>query len=237
MMVAVLGESAQAQTAARGNGVDILSGFSGLWIPGRTYDTGRPRPSGRPSCCATSRSSPTGPRADPRSGDRRLLRRPPQPELQRHRRPRTAGAGLPGGIGATTTIPAFDASTARVQYNDQGTGAGVTTAPLGKVVQLVNAFRNNASTSPAKDAYSYWRPWRQSLNGQSLNFVVPSSLVPEKGSNRPRRRLPERPHQRRLPLGHGAGLRGPSAVPGIADPRERTRRQSHRGGHALAHPT
>ncbi|URD37851.1 phosphatase PAP2 family protein [Methylobacterium tardum] len=37
--------------------------------------------------------------ADPRAGDRRLLRRPPQPELQRHRRPRAADPGLSGGIG------------------------------------------------------------------------------------------------------------------------------------------
>ncbi|MCJ2084429.1 autotransporter-associated beta strand repeat-containing protein, partial [Methylobacterium sp. E-005] len=183
MMVAILGSGAQAQTA-RGNGVDILSGFGRLWIPGRTYDTGKATALGAPILLRNIQI--VADRARERTRDQEIAAYYDDRRNQSYSVIDGLGPLTPAylaGSGATTTIPAFDASTARVQYNDQGTGAGVTTAPLGKVVQLVNAFRNNASTSPAKDAYSYWRPWRQSLSGQSLGWVVPASLVPEKGSN------------------------------------------------------
>ncbi|KNY24569.1 autotransporter domain-containing protein [Methylobacterium sp. ARG-1] len=184
MMVAVLGSGAQAQTVSSGNGVDILSGFSRLWIPGRTYDTGKATALGAPILLRNIQI--VADRARERTRDQEIAAYYDDRRNQSYSVIDGLGPlaqAYRAGSGATTTIPAFDASTARVQYNDQGTGAGVTTSPLGKVVQLVNAFRNNASTSPAKDAYSYWRPWRQSLNGQSLAFVVPASLVPEKGAN------------------------------------------------------
>ena len=183
MMVAILGSGAQAQTAG-GNGVDILSGFGRIWVPGRTYDTGAPTALGAPLLLRNIQI--VADRARERTRDQEIAayyddRRNQSYSVIDGLGPLTRA--YLAGSGATTTIPAFDATTARVQYTDQGTGAGVTTSPLGQVVQLVNAFRNNASTSPAKDAYSYWRPWRQSLNGQSLGWVVPASLVPEKGTN------------------------------------------------------
>jgi membrane-associated phospholipid phosphatase len=186
LMSASLGSAAQAQTSSlrAGNGVDVLSGFSRLWIPGRTYDTGSPTAVGAPLLLRNIQI------VAERARERSLAQEIAAYYDDRRNQSYSVIDGLGpltqaylAGSGATTTIPAFDATTSRVQYVDQGTGAGVTTAPLGKVVQLVNAFRTNASTTPAKDAYSYLRPWRQSLNGQSLGFVVPPSLVPEKGPN------------------------------------------------------
>ncbi|MDH3032633.1 autotransporter-associated beta strand repeat-containing protein, partial [Methylobacterium fujisawaense] len=181
LAVAMLGSGAQAQTPGAGNGVDILSGFGRIWIPGRTYDTGSPTALGAPLLLRNIQI------VAERARERTLAQEVAAYYDDRHNQSYSVIDGLGpltqaylAGSGATTTIPAFDATTSRVQYVDQGTGAGVTTSPLGKVVQLVNVFRTNASTSPAKDAYSYPRPWRQSLNGESLGFVVPPSLVPEK---------------------------------------------------------
>lgn len=179
LAVVLLGPGAQAQTA--GNGVDILSGFRRIWIPGRTYDTGSPTALGAPLLLRNIQI--VAERARERTGAQEIAayyddRRNQSYSVIDGLGPLTLA--YLAGSGATTTIPAFDATTSRVQYVDQGTGAGVTTSPLGKVVQLVNAFRTNASTGPAKDAYSYPRPWRQSLNGQGLGLVVPPSLGPEK---------------------------------------------------------
>ncbi|MFB0490840.1 outer membrane autotransporter protein [Methylobacterium sp. OAE515] len=181
LAVALLGSGAQAQTPGAGNGVDILSGFRRIWIPGRTYDTGSPTGLGAPLLLRNIQI--VAERARERTRAQEIAayyddRRNQSYSVIDGLGPLTQA--YLAGSGATTTIPAFDATTARVQYVDQGTGAGVATSPLGKVVQLVNAFRTNASTSPAKDAYSYPRPWRQSLDGQSLGFVVPPSLGPEK---------------------------------------------------------
>lgn len=179
LAVVLLGPGAQAQTA--GNGVDILSGFRRIWIPGRTYDTGSPTALGAPLLLRNIQI--VAERARERTGAQEIAayyddRRNQSYSVIDGLGPLTRA--YLAGSGATTTIPAFDATTSRVQYVDQGTGAGVTTSPLGKVVQLVNAFRTNASTGPAMDAYSYPRPWRQSLDGQSLGLVVPPSLGPEK---------------------------------------------------------
>ncbi|WP_419544785.1 autotransporter-associated beta strand repeat-containing protein [Methylobacterium oryzae] len=179
LAVVLLGPGAQAQTA--GNGVDILSGFRRIWIPGRTYDTGSPTALGAPLLLRNIQI--VAERARERTGAQEIAayyddRRNQSYSVIDGLGPLTQA--YLAGSGATTTIPAFDATTSRVQYVDQGTGAGVTTSPLGKVVQLVNAFRTNASTGPAKDAYSYPRPWRQSLDGQGLGLVVPPSLGPEK---------------------------------------------------------
>ncbi|MCJ2059740.1 phosphatase PAP2 family protein, partial [Methylobacterium sp. J-048] len=163
------------------NSVDVLSGFNRLWIPGPTYDTGSPTALGAPLLqrniqivAERARTRARAPEIAAYYDDRRNQSYSVIDGLGPLTRAYLAGSG------ATTTIPAFDATTSTVQYVDQGNGAGATTSALGKVVQLVNVLRNDASTTPAKNAYNYWRPWRQSLNGQSLDFVVPPSLVPEK---------------------------------------------------------
>jgi len=73
------------------------------------------------------------------------------------------------GAGSVTTISsAFDANTlAYTEYDDAGTGntGGSLTSALGDVAALVNNFRS-FSTTPAKNAYNYPRPFR--LNNSSV---------------------------------------------------------------------
>jgi len=73
------------------------------------------------------------------------------------------------GAQATTTIPtAFDANTLAVtEYDDAGSGdpGGLTTSTLGSLPTLIGALRS-ISTTPAKKAYNYARPWR--LNSSSV---------------------------------------------------------------------
>ncbi len=73
------------------------------------------------------------------------------------------------GADSVTTIPtAFDANTlAYTEYDDEGTGnaGGSLTSPLADVAALVNNFRS-FSTTPAKNAYNYPRPFR--MNGSSV---------------------------------------------------------------------
>ncbi|MCF5469514.1 autotransporter domain-containing protein, partial [Pseudomonas syringae] len=73
-------------------------------------------------------------------------------------------AAYKAGAGAFTTITQFDDSNKTVKYDDKGNGAGSSSSALGKVVDLVGAVRNDASTTPAKSHYLYPRPWRQSLD-------------------------------------------------------------------------
>jgi autotransporter-associated beta strand protein len=71
------------------------------------------------------------------------------------------------GADSLTTIPmAFDANTlADTEYDDSGTGnaSGSFTSPLASVVALVNNLRS-FSTTPAKNAYNYPRPFRLAAN-------------------------------------------------------------------------
>lgn len=65
------------------------------------------------------------------------------------------------GSGATTSITDVASDATTVKYTDSGTGAGDSSSSLGKVVDLVATMRGNyASTTPAKNYFSYPRPWR-----------------------------------------------------------------------------
>ncbi|MED4228561.1 acid phosphatase [Neobacillus cucumis] len=76
--------------------------------------------------------------------------------------------------GATTTINNVPADATTKKYDDQGNNAGSTTSSLGNIVSLVNTLRGNySSTSPAKNYFSYPRPFRWS----STSIIVPA-LVP-----------------------------------------------------------
>jgi autotransporter-associated beta strand protein len=70
------------------------------------------------------------------------------------------------GATSVATIPAFDTTTSTTEYDDYGTGnaGGSLTSPLGDVVALVNNIRS-FSTTPAKNAYNYPRPWRLNTTG------------------------------------------------------------------------
>jgi outer membrane autotransporter protein len=175
----VLALSVQAASRASSNatnGVDLLSGYSKLWTPGATWNTGTPTALGAPilqrnvqyvidlSHTRTHDQEVAAYYDDRRDQSYSLI----------------SGLGslanaYLAGSGAFTTIPVFDASTQTVQYQDQGNGSGDVTSQLGKVAQLVKAIRNDASTSSAKSFYQYPRPWRQT----SEDIVAPS-LHPER---------------------------------------------------------
>ncbi|MFE1600043.1 autotransporter domain-containing protein [Methylobacterium sp. ID0610] len=179
---AALAQSSGTDTT---NNVNVLSGFSRLWTTGKTWDTGTPTTLGAPILQRNLQIVVDKARA--RTRDQEIA------AYYDDRRNQSYGVidglgpltgAFKTGAGATTTIPVFDATTSTVKYDDQGTGIGVSGSALGKVVDLVNGLRNaNASTTPAKNFYNYPRPWRQTLNGQSLDFVVVPSLVPAKGTN------------------------------------------------------
>src|SRR5689334_5771213 len=107
LAVALLGSSAQAQTA--GNGVDILSGFRRIWIPGRTYDTGSPTALGAPLLLRNIQI--VAERARERTGAQEIAayyddRRNQSYSVIDGLGPLTRA--YLAGSGATTTIPAFD---------------------------------------------------------------------------------------------------------------------------------
>ncbi|EEA03695.1 autotransporter-associated beta strand repeat protein [Burkholderia sp. H160] len=76
----------------------------------------------------------------------------------------------------TTSITSIPANATTVLYSDSGNNVGVgstTNATFGKVVDLLNAMGNNASTEPTKRFYKYARPFRW-----STSVVVDPTLVP-----------------------------------------------------------
>ena len=157
----------------------LLSGFGQLWTPGMAWDSGTSTQLGTPVLAAniqyvvdlTSHRTPA--QADAAYLDDR--------RNQSYSVISGLGALAPAyytGSGATTTITGVAADAASVLYNDTGTGSGLTTAPLGNVVALVNLLRGNfSSTTPAKNYFLYPRPWRQ-----STGVVVVPALVPAESS-------------------------------------------------------
>ncbi len=156
------------------NGVDLLSGYNKLWTPGATWNTGTP----------TALGAPILQRNIQYVVDLSKTRTQAQEIAAYYDDRRDQSYSMISGLGslasayqaasgAFTTIPVFDASTQTTKYTDNGNGAGDANSQLGKVVQLVQAIRNDASTTPAKNAYQYPRPWRQA--GVD---IVPLSLRP-----------------------------------------------------------
>ncbi len=173
---------ALAQDANALNGIDLLSGYLQLWTPGATYNTGTPTALGKVLLPLN-----LGQVAVAASGRTQMQTLAAYYDDRRNQSYSTidglgplTGAYL-AGSGAFTTIPLFDSTTFTTQYIDGGNDAGSTTGPLGPVVTLVKTLRGNGtSTTPTKNNFLYPRPWRQSLYGQNLAFVVAPPLVPEK---------------------------------------------------------
>ncbi|MFB9326333.1 S-layer homology domain-containing protein [Paenibacillus aurantiacus] len=77
--------------------------------------------------------------------------------------------------GATTTITDIPADATTKKYDDGGTDAGDPNSELGRIVTLVKTLRGNySSTTPAKNFYSYKRPFRWA---NDTSIIVPT-LVP-----------------------------------------------------------
>lgn len=182
LVLSLLAVSVQAASRAGDdtiNGVDLLSGFDTLWKTGATWDTGTPTALGQSLLRRNLQI------VVDRANSRTLAQETAAYFDDRRDQSYSAISGLgslsaayKAGAGAFTTITQFDDSNKSVRYDDKGNGAGSSSSALGKVVDLVSAVRNDASTTPAKSHYLYPRPWRQSLDGQSLEFVVAPSLRP-----------------------------------------------------------
>ncbi|MFC4104263.1 S-layer homology domain-containing protein [Paenibacillus xanthanilyticus] len=77
--------------------------------------------------------------------------------------------------GSTTTINDIPADATTKKYDDGGTDAGDPASELGRIVTLVKTLRGNySSTNPAKNFYSYMRPFRWA---NDTSVIVPT-LVP-----------------------------------------------------------
>lgn len=166
--------------APKGAAVSILSGFSALWQSGETWDSGQPTATGAQVL-----------RQNMAINAALARNRTPEDELKTYlfdRRNQNysllAGLGpleilFINETGATTTINSIPPQAYLSRIDDEGTGLGSTDSGLGKVIELVDVLRgDNASTNPAKEYYSYPRPFRQTLDGESLDWVTMASLVP-----------------------------------------------------------
>lgn len=170
-LLAVSVQAASRSGSNATNGVDLLSGYSKLWTPGATWNTGSPTALGAPILQRNVQYVID--LSHTRTHDQEVAayyddRRDQSYSLISGLGPLAEAYRV--GAGAFTTIPQFDASTQTVKYEDQGNGSGDIHSRLGKVAQLVKAIRDDASTSSAKNFYQYPRPWRQT----SEDIVAPS---------------------------------------------------------------
>ncbi|MEC0233047.1 phosphatase PAP2 family protein [Paenibacillus kribbensis] len=150
----------------------LLSGFTKLWTPGATWDTGTKLNSSvldaniqKVIDIAARRTSSEADAAyldDRRNQSYSVI----------------DGLGSLTDVyrknaGATTTINDVPADALTKKYEDEGTNAGSTSSSLGNIVKLVNTLRGDySSTSSAKAYFSYPRPFRWSDN----SVVVPTLL-------------------------------------------------------------
>lgn len=159
------------------NGVNLLSGFNKLWITGPTWDTGTPTELGAPILQRNIQYVVD--LAATRTREQEIAAYYDDRRNQSYSATSGLGslhAAYLAGSGAFSTIPDFDDSTLTTKYDDAGNGSGESSSALGKVVDLVKAARDDASTTPAKNAYQYPRPWRQATEGviQPSLYVVRS---------------------------------------------------------------
>lgn len=173
------------QAAPAGAAEKALSGFNNLWQPGKTWDTGNPTREGEAilyqNLAQNAEIART--RTDSEVRSAYLFDRRNQSysiidglgELADPFREET---------GAYTTITDMPADASNREYDEKGNGLGTTNNRLGKVVELVSVLRgSNSSTSPDKAYFSYPRPFRQTLDGKSLDYVTVKQLVPVRSND------------------------------------------------------
>lgn len=151
----------------------LLSGFSELWTPGATWDVGTKLNESvldaniqKVIDIAASRTTAE---ADAAYYD------------DRRKQSYSVIDGLGSltdvyrtNAGATTTINDIAADATTVKYDDAGNNAGDPNSSLGNIVNLVNTLRGGySSTTPAKNYFSYKRPYRWA----DTSIIVPT-LVP-----------------------------------------------------------
>lgn len=177
---ALLGGLCSPTTARAGDMPDaagMLAGMNALWVSGGKNQPGHPTAAGAPvlarnlSQVLDAARTRTPAEADAAYADDR--RKPGYSVID--------GLGplapaFRAASGATTTISGSEASSPHADDIDRGTGAGLESAPLGPLIRLEQRLTENSSTRAAKIAFAYPRPWRQALDGSSLQTVLLPAL-------------------------------------------------------------
>lgn len=175
-----------ANTTTSTNAVlNLLSGFSSLWVTGATWDTGTAvsdttaalLDSNIQGVASVMAASTSDEQAQAYYDDRRdqsysmIYGLGPLADY------------FYTGAGATTTITSIPSDATSVKYTDAGTGIGSTSSSLGSVVTLVSTLRGNySSTTPPKNYFMYPRPWRQTgtmaaANGGTASVIQTGTEV------------------------------------------------------------
>lgn len=160
--------------------IALLSGFSRLWTPGATWDTGIKVEAGvldaniQKSIAIAAGRQPEAilmAYLDDRRNQSYSIIEGLGPWADDYR----------AKAGARTTIDGIAPDATVKKYSDQGNGAGDEQSSLGNMVRLVNTLRGKySSTNPAKSFYQYPRPFRQSEQAIILPELLPAkSATPE----------------------------------------------------------
>ncbi|MBF7688245.1 autotransporter domain-containing protein [Acinetobacter rathckeae] len=167
-----------ADTPTVKSGIDVLSGFNDLWTPGATWDTGTPTAKGAQVLDQNVRLAVNI--AKSRTADQEVKAYEIDSQNANYAVIQALGPLqniLKKETGAFTTVNGIPKEAYSGAVSDKGNGLGTTNNNLGQLVSLVNAVRYPASTTPAKNAYNYPRPFRQSLDGQDLKGILQPSLA------------------------------------------------------------
>lgn len=166
-----------AEPVSAKSGVDVLSGFNQLWQLGRTWNSGTPTLLGQ-SILETNVNTVID----------IAKKRTQQQEIEAFEfDAQNANYAIIQGLGplsgylkqetgAFTTVQGIPKEAYSGRISDKGNGLGSSTK-LSDLIKLVDTVRYPASTTPAKNAYNYPRPFRQTLNGENLSWVLQPSLV------------------------------------------------------------
>lgn len=160
------------------SGVDVLSGFNNLWQVTGAWDSGQPTSLGKNVLDTNIKTV-----------IEIAKQRTPQQEIQAYEfDSQSANYAVIQGLGslaellkketgAFTTVNGIPKEAYTGGVFDKGNGLGSSASGLGQVINFVNTVRYPASTTPAKNTYSYPRPFRQILDGEDLKWVLQPSLV------------------------------------------------------------
>ncbi|WP_159888351.1 S-layer homology domain-containing protein [Paenibacillus puerhi] len=174
------GNQAANSSVASNPAIGVLSPFLELWTPGSSWDNGTKLNSGVLDANIQ------------KVVDIAATRTPAEAEAAYYDDRRKQSYGAIEGLGsltdvyrakagATTTINDIPDDATTKKYDDGGTDAGDPDSELGRIVTLVKTLRGNySSTNPAKNFYSYKRPFRWADTPVIVPSLVPAiSKTPE----------------------------------------------------------
>lgn len=158
--------------------IDVLSGYNKFWTAGSSWDNGVPTALGETVLRQNIQTVIDIARVRTQAQETSAF----EFDAQDANYAVIAGLGplasiLKAETGAFTTVEGIPERAYSSRVSDEGNGLGSSASGLGKVVDLVGAVRYPASTTPAKNKYNYPRPFRQTLDGEDLSWVLQRSLV------------------------------------------------------------